>query len=329
MAGIFIESFRKYVSSLGIRFLEKGLLYSFPDNNFAVLLTPAEPSSSHYEDSEERLLRKELADADILYLYEDRWFHDREMIQKRIMARLNNFKSIFARKCNVASNYNCGNGSLFRSNSNKGAEIREFIDKYHPYGYAKSKFMLSLEYEGQMVAAAAFSAPRPMPRGAEELTESFSNSLDGSANGITIFDSYEWVRYISLPDVRVVGGMGKLLDTFIKSMKGRMETNGCAELRKPIEIMSYSDDEWSSGSTYLRLGFTEVAHRESVTYFVDKKSHERLSYRKLLINIRERDINLVDSKLNVIDEESVSRMIAAGYYTIKNRGSRKFLLQTI
>lgn len=339
MSNLFIDSFREFVVSLKIDFSEEGLLYFFPKNNFAILLYPYE--ETQLCDNEHDILKeKRLSCSDILHLYEDRWFFSREMVELRILARLNSFKSIFARKCNIICT-TCN--KQIPDYQERDNQIKEFINKYHPYGYAKSKYRFALEYEGKIVAAAAFSAPRPMPRDMEELSESWRRYNDGlSGNKKIIFDSYEWVRYISLPDVRVIGGMGRLLAAFLKlresvsnserSINQDSEANGDAKGcvmkdRRPVEIMTYSDDEWSGGEAYKLLGFTEVAHRESITYFVDKKSHERLSFRKLLIKLSKWEQSLVDENLNILNENELESLIENNFYTIKNRGSRKFLLQ--
>ena len=78
--------------------------------------------------------------------------------------------------------------------------------------------------EGALVAVAMFSAPRPMERGSK------------------VVQSYEWVRYASIGNYRVVGGMGKLMSFFIGKLS-------------PDEIMSYADKDWSDGDVYKKLGF--------------------------------------------------------------------------
>lgn len=410
MSKVFIDSFREFVISSRIPFIEDGLRFSFPLNDLTILLCPGlknlQLKSVTMIEGCPLVLNETRSNGiatdksikglkDILYLYEDRWFYNREMVELRILARLNRFRSIFARKCKIIFSYQqdtcnrqmINNPSLDakasensissskrkkRGSSYNNAldiKIREFIERYHPYGYARSKFRLALEYEGEIVAAAAFSASRPMPRSFMELTMEFKalaygkNGLEESSfkttasdrltteserlinksgiltteserlidkSGILatdgkiadkyLFDSYEWVRYISLPGVRVVGGMGKLLNAFVNSVT----ILGAA---RPIEVMSYSDNEWSAGEAYKRLGFTEVAYREPVTYYIEKKSFERLSYRKLLTKISRQDCLAVGKNMQITDTKRFAEIVSNNYYEIKNRGSRKFLLQ--
>lgn len=55
--------------------------------------------------------------------------------------------------------------------------------------------------------------------------------------------SYEWVRAASLPDVRVAGGMGKILQAFIDEVF-------------PDDIMSYAP-AGADGGVYEKLGFVQ------------------------------------------------------------------------
>ena len=104
--------------------------------------------------------------------------------------------------------------------------------------------------EYRLVAVAAFSAPRPMKRGEE------------------VLNSYEWVRYASLSGMRIAGGMGKLLEHFIRT-------------HSPQEIMSYADKEWSDGDAYKKLGFELVSESDPIDFIVDTKDFKRYSIKKL------------------------------------------------
>lgn len=74
----------------------------------------------------------------------------------------------------------------------------------------------------------------------------FSNARRWHKAGSTV-SSYEWIRYASLEGVRVTGGMGKLLQTFIDDVH-------------PDNIMSYADAGWPDGGVvYEKLGFVEEA----------------------------------------------------------------------
>ena len=91
-----------------------------------------------------------------------------------------------------------------------------------------------------MIAAAEFSNARKWIKG---------------GRGIR---SYEWIRYASLPYLRISGGMGKILKHFIQDV--------C-----PDDIMSYADLEWSDGQVYRQLGFDEEGTRAPVMFSIDRR----------------------------------------------------------
>ncbi len=70
---------------------------------------------------------------------------------------------------------------------------------------------------------------------------SFSNARRWKKENGTVA-SYEWIRYASLPEIRVVGGMGKLLQAFVDEIH-------------PDDVMTYCDLRWSAGDAYRELGF--------------------------------------------------------------------------
>lgn len=183
-----------------------------------------------------------------LYVFEDRWRHSAALMKGHILSHIGQGRSVFARNCEV------------RSLSSEEAAC--FMAENHIYGTAKSKYRYGLfrlrktginEMSGdvgELVAAASFS-------GAREVTR----------EGASV-QSYEWVRYASIPGVRVVGGMGKLLKAFIEEVH-------------PQDIMSYSDIEWSDGSVYEKLGFRKIGNRAPVNFVVNPETMERISLQKV------------------------------------------------
>lgn len=197
------------------------------------------------------------------YLFEDLWRRNEGVVRSRVLVHLGRFRSIFARKCDVVR--------LDTPQSN------DFLSKYHTYGAARSKYRYGLVAHGELVCVATFSAGRQM-------------NVDRHV------ESYEWVRYASLPGVRVVGGMGKLMNAFIDDVR-------------PGEIMSYADLEWSEGLVYRSLGFLEAGFRPPVDFYVDTRTWERISLRKLECDRAYRK--------KALDGESLVR--------ISNLGSIKYL----
>lgn len=294
MESTFINSFRSFLDSSYIQFNEYGNSFFFPDNNFIIHLVPAPKMGCKDEcEEEERYLQ---GGDDVLYLYEDRWWGARAMVQERILTRLERFTSIFARKCKVLSGLN---------NPVLAEKVANFLKENHSYSSTKCRYRFALEYEDKIVAVATFSEPRPMVRNLEQPLSNVPKEnvehLDSS--NVVIFDSYEWIRYASLPGVRVVGGMGRILSAFIEERVSRKDNP-----LRPVEVMTYSDNEWGNGGVYLKLGFKYASDREPVEHYVNKESHIRYSIKEY-------------SKL--IAEGALER----DFYRIKNKGSRKFLLQ--
>ena len=221
MENVFKSGFRSFLESSYIDFIEYGNLFLFPDYEFSVELVPAGHPVTGFQEG----------DMDKVYLFEDRWWSSRQMVQERILARLERFRSVFARKCRVLS----GRGDV-----QLGERIREFLLKNHAYSSAKCRYRYALEYEGEIVAVATFSEGRPMVRKLSNPLVNVPREEHDNGN-IVIFDSYEWVRYASLPGIRVIGGMGKLLSAFIEERFTRVAPG------TPLEVMTYSDTEGGNG----------------------------------------------------------------------------------
>jgi len=150
-------------------------------------------------------------------------------------------KPIFARNCEA------------RRIDKQTAEA--FLSLYHRFGDAKCRYRYGLFVKrrtgasecnfgtGSLVAVAEFSNAR---RWVKE-------------DGVT--RSYEWIRYASPEGVRIVGGMGKLLQLFVDELH-------------PDDVMSYADPDWGDGgNAYLQLGFTLEGE-------VSKNGWRNLKFRK-------------------------------------------------
>ena len=196
-----------------------------------------------------------------LIITRDRWERQREMMQKRLLAHLEVFLPIYARNCEVRKI--------------DKVTAREFLEKNHSYGYAACRYCYGLFFKRHtghiaqmMEGASADNERKDLPGIQKDMPESredrsgtlvavatFSNARKWIKGDRTI-RSYEWTRYASLPEVRVSGGMGRLMKTFIKEV--------C-----PDDLMSYADLEWSKGDVYRRLGFEQEGTKEPVMFVVD------------------------------------------------------------
>ena len=200
-----------------------------------------------------------------IFLYEDRWWNNPGYWKERLRVRLGKAERIFARNCRIVEP--------------DPASLKMFLAQCHTYGFTKAKHRYALQdRDGRVVAVATFSAPRPMQRGVE------------------LVESWEWVRYASLPSLVVVGGMSRLLSAFVRDVH-------------PQEVMTYADREWSVGNAYRDLGFEAVDRRAPVEFWVDPADWSRHSVAK-------------------INNDRTYRGTVVDYakgFVIRNLGSEKFL----
>lgn len=183
-----------------------------------------------------------------LIIPEDRWRSNKRMTENRLLAHLGVFCQVYARNCEVR-----------RIDKNTA---QEFLSETHSYGYAACRYRYGIFLKrhtghnthdcegidvlspGRLVAVATFSNARKWLKAGKEIR------------------SYEWTRYASLPQVRINGGMGKVLKAFSEDVN-------------PDDIMSYADLEWSTGSAYDSLGFTLEGYKDPVIFCINTTDWSR------------------------------------------------------
>ena len=192
---------------------------------------------------------------------EDRWKRQRPMMEARLLAHMEVFSQAYARNCEV------------RRIDKETAQ--RFLNDNHSYGYAACKYRYGLflkrhtghiarEIEEERFLGCARNdnrSDRGDIVGTLIAVATFSNARKWIKDGKEI-RSYEWTRYASVPELRVSGGMGKLLKAFIKEVQ-------------PDDIMTYADLEWSEGKVYEVLGFSEEQPKEPVSFEIDPETWER------------------------------------------------------
>lgn len=249
----------------------------FPKHNLKMILVPIDGDTPKADASYETF-----------FLYEDRWRSSRTVTSQRMLSRLGVFRRVHARLCKVVSIKNCKDfgfsPDLFRSKAKK------FLDAFHTYGYLKGQEDYLLMYKEDIIAAAQFMK-----------TYQPKSSINPNQDKYSQLKSFEWTRYASLPDVRIAGGMGKVLNQFLNDVHTPQKFS--------FEVMSYSDNEWSSGDAYRKLGFKLAGTMEPVTYRIDPKTWKRINPRQWAA-----------LKTRLTDKN------ADTYTTIQNQGSRKWVL---
>ena len=268
----------------------------FPQHNLRMILVPIVSQDFPPQGLSADSALDYATGVETFFLYEDRWRSSRTVTSQRMLSRLGVFRRVHARLCKVVSIKNCKDfgfsPDLFRSKAKK------FLDAFHNYGYLKGQEDYLLLYKGDTIAAAQFMKTY---QPAEKDTD---NRL-----------AYEWTRYASLPDVRIAGGMGKVLKQFLSDLRNNILLqslpSGKEGFQNPvtaIEIMSYSDNEWSNGDAYSKLGFKLAGNTPPVTYRIDPKTWKRINPRQWAA-----------LKPRLTDKE------IATYITIQNQGSCKWI----
>ena len=153
---------------------------------------------------------------------------------------MDNLSGVFARNCSVRR--------IDKSASDS------FLNAYHRLGATGGRYRYGLFVERSTGAAEA-----SLTAGSLVAVAVFSNARRWVKDGRRV-SSYEWIRYASLPGIRVVGGMGKLLQAFIDEVR-------------PDDVMSYADTEYpDGGEAYARLGFIPEGT-------VERSGHHNIKYR--------------------------------------------------
>ena len=228
---------------------------------------------------------------------EDRWKRQRPMMEARLLAHMEVFSQAYARNCEV------------RRIDKETAQ--RFLNDNHSYGYAACKYRYGLflkrhtghiarEIEEERFLGCARNdnrSDRGDIVGTLIAVATFSNARKWIKDGKEI-RSYEWTRYASVPELRVSGGMGKLLKAFIKEVQ-------------PDDIMSYADLEWSEGKVYEALGFSEEQPKDPVSFEIDPETWERRAIMRCQL----------EQRTTQVEQDTAGKL----FYT--NFGSRKLRLK--
>ena len=233
---------------------------------------------------------------------EDRWRSDTGALRNRLLAHMRQHVQVYARNCEV------------RRIEKK--EAAAFLAEHHSYGNASCRYHYGMFLKrhtghnadggvgwpepGTLVAVAQFSNARKWLKGNKEIR------------------SYEWTRYASLSGVRISGGMGRMLKTFIEDVK-------------PDDIMSYADLEWSWGDAYSQLGFSLEGQKEPVTFVVDEQWRRSPVKPGMPAKAENAIAGVTGEKENVIagatgEKENVIAGVTGNLF-FRNLGSNKYRLK--
>ncbi len=209
----------------------------------------------------------------LIHLFEDIWNTKNNIVSHRICALLGEFTRIHGRKTKVARI--------------SKPELDLFLNQNHLNGSPQVKYKYGLFDGSNMLAAASFSAGRPIERNR------------------TTYRSYELVRFANLAGYTVAGGLGKLLSHFI------------AEVH-PDDVMSYADLDWSAGISYQKLGFQQDGITAPQAFWIHPKEQVRYYPHKLPQSITDESLKSGFPIEDILTQK--------GYLRIFNAGNMRYLL---
>ncbi len=162
--------------------------------------------------------------------------------------------------------------------------VRNFLIKNHIQGFVGSKVKVGLFHNNELISLMTLGSLR--------------KNL-GQLNSIGI---YELTRFCSKLGIVVAGGASKLLKYFISHFN-------------PQKIISYSDNNFSSGDLYSKLGFIRVNKGIPNYYWVkDGKRYNRFVFRK---------DKLISDGFDK-DKTEIEIMISRGYVRVFDSGSERW-----
>jgi hypothetical protein len=149
----------------------------------------------------------------------------------------------------------------------ESSQIKDFLNENHIQGYTPSKYVYALEYDEQIIAVMTFSLPRT------GIGKKRSNTV-------------ELVRYAT--SVNIPGGASKLLKHFLNDYPAFKS------------VISYSDNEWSTGELYKSLNF-ELEKTQPPSYFyfhpAEKVRKHRYNFTKYKLIQQGYDETLTESEI--------------------------------
>lgn len=156
----------------------------------------------------------------VLFIFEHEWHRNKNICISMINNSVGNTENkIYARKCQIKE--------IDKKQAN------DFINKNHVSGNASSTIQIGLFYNNELISVGTFKKSR-----------------------YTKNDSFELIRFCSLCNYSVVGGLSKIVSFFQNKYK--------------MNVVSYCNLRHGNGNGYLKAGFKLVKRTDPGYWYFDK-----------------------------------------------------------
>lgn len=159
----------------------------------------------------------------------------------------------------------------------------DFLDRYHLQGHVNGCVRIGLYYGGELLSVMVFGKSRKCMN--------------------TRNNDWEMYRFCNKEGIQVVGGCSKLFLFFL-------------EIYTPSRIISFSNNDISSGHIYRKLGFS-FDHETLGYWYIDRKMKRYHRYSFTKGNLIKRGFDISKSESEIMSE--------IGYYRIYDSGQKKWI----
>ena len=255
------------------------------DLRLRLLPTPRSPEDCLDPGSSARLTdAAEAEGSSIIHLHEDTWRQRGAIVRDRLLNRVQATQRVFARKTTARPI--------------AAEEAIAFLDEHHLWGPTNAKYAYGLFLRDELVAVATFTKRKLVKRGR------------GSKRR-----THELLRFCARRDMRVVGGITKLLSAFKKD-------------RDVDDFVTNIDRDWGGGAGWRAIGFETVEIMPPLPMAIDANEGRRrfLCGRSVGIHRPGLPDDLV-AELAVTADGATERLAARGLNLIHDSGVERLLLK--
>lgn len=191
----------------------------------------------------------------VINLWEDECLNKPQIVSSRLRALIGINKKIPGRLC------------IVKRIDQKVSEL--FLNQNHLQGSTKAKIKLGLILKPQYNERFGFEDNTEILLGVATFANCRNIQIGDSKQ-----KSAELIRIATALNINVIGGFDKLISNYEKMVL-------------PDDMVTYIDNDWSSGGGFLRIGFVMEKQIEAIAFNINLESFERKSIKKS--NLMEQD----------------------------------------